>query len=123
MITVCGLGLIIQLLNFQHYTYRHLLTFICHLILAQSFSHYLKQIIMNQDKDLFNRNRPSDKGESNDPNTREESAQQPGASTYSSNDKENVNQELTRTAENDFSGDDFGADADAKFDEVNREDE
>lgn len=78
---------------------------------------------MDQDKDLFNRNRPSDKGERNDPNTREESAQQPGASTYSGTDHDNVNQELTKTAENDFSGDDFGADADPKFDEVDREDE
>ena len=78
---------------------------------------------MNQDKDLFNRNRPADKGERNDPNTREESAQQPGVSTYSSNDKEHINQELTKTASEGFREDDFGADADPKFDEIDREDE
>lgn len=69
----------------------------------------------------FNRNRPADKGRDNDPNTREESAQQPGASTYSSNGSEQANQELTKTAADDFSEDNFGEDADPKFDDVNRE--
>ena len=79
---------------------------------------------MKQDKDLFDRNRPSDEGRRNDPNVREESGQQPGVSTYSSSDTDAENESLTKTASDNFdTGTEFGKNADPRFDEVDKEDE
>ncbi len=79
---------------------------------------------MKQDKDLFDRNRPSDEGRKNDPHIREESGQQPGVSTYSSSDTDEENESLTKTASDNFdNGTEFGKNADPRFDEVDREDE
>lgn len=64
------------------------------------------------------RNLPSDEGRSKDPHRREESGQQPGASTYSSSDTDDLNQDLTETASDNFRTEPFGEDADTKFDEV-----
>ncbi len=64
------------------------------------------------------RNRPSDEGRRNDPHVREESAQQPGVNTYSSSDTDGVNQELTRTASDDFRTEPRDPRADPSFDEI-----
>ena len=72
---------------------------------------------MNDPKE-FGRNRPADKGRSNDPYSREESAQQPGVNTYSSSDTDDLNQELTETASDNFREERFGEDADPDFDHV-----
>ena len=64
------------------------------------------------------RNLPSDAGRSNDPHRREESAQQPGVSTYSSSDTDNTNQDLTETASDNFRTEPVGEDADTSFDEI-----
>lgn len=64
------------------------------------------------------RNRPSGEGERNDPNIRDESGVQPGVSTLSTSDNDDVNQQLTRTASDDFREDGEGDDkADKRFDE------
>ena len=49
------------------------------------------------------RNTPTEKGRDNDPNLRDETAIQPGVSTVSNSDYDNDNDELTRTAADDFS--------------------
>ncbi len=64
------------------------------------------------------RNRPSDEGKQNDPNIRDKSAAQPGASTLSSSGNDEVNQHLTRTASDDFREEGEGDEkADKRFDE------
>ena len=64
------------------------------------------------------RNRPSDEGKQKDPNIRDESAVQPGVSTLSSSENDDVNQHLTRTASDDFREDSDGDEkADKRFDE------
>jgi hypothetical protein len=68
------------------------------------------------------RNLPSDEGHSNDPHRREESAQQPGVNTYSSSDTDDVNQDLTETASDNFRTEPFGEDADPTFDQVGKKD-
>ncbi|MCU7550823.1 hypothetical protein OCK74_17015 [Chitinophagaceae bacterium LB-8] len=65
------------------------------------------------------RNRPADKGRNNDPYTRDDSGQRPGASTMSESEHdEELNRKLSRTASDNFREKDFGADADPDFDEV-----
>jgi len=66
----------------------------------------------------FERNRPADKRRNNDPNVREESAQQPGVNTYSSSNHDQGNQSLTETAADNFRTEPFGEDADADFDHL-----
>lgn len=64
------------------------------------------------------RNRPADKGKQNDPDIRDESAVQPGASTLSTSKNDAANQSLTRTASDSFREDEEGDDkADKRFDE------
>lgn len=65
------------------------------------------------------RNRPADEGHhQKDPNIRDESAAQPGVSTLSSSDNDDINQHLTRTASDDFREDGEGDEkADKRFDE------
>jgi hypothetical protein len=69
------------------------------------FSPLDKTTIMNDKKDDFPRNVPSDEGRRNDPHIREESAQQPGVETYSSSPNDDDNQRLTRTGAVNFDED------------------
>ena len=70
-----------------------------------------------QDKDDITRNRPTEKGEQNDPNLRDEDARQ-GASTMSTSDTDSGKENLTRTASDNFREDSDGDDkADKRFDE------
>lgn len=64
---------------------------------------------------------PTEKGEHNDPNLRDESAPQPGIGTISNSNYDDDNQELTETAKDDFREDDNDPNADKSFDEVNKE--
>ena len=63
------------------------------------------------------RNIPAEKGEDNDPHLRDRDAAQPGASTISSTDHDEDNQNLTRTASESFRENSSGKKADKKFDE------
>jgi hypothetical protein len=68
------------------------------------------------------RNVPAEKGRDNDPDLRDESAIQPGINTVSSSEYDNDNEELTRTAADDFrEEDDFDSRADRSFDETDEE--
>ena len=68
------------------------------------------------------RNKPTEKGRNSDPNLRDESAAQPGISTVSNSDYDNDNEELTKTAADDFrEKDDFDPNADHLFDEMDEE--
>lgn len=79
---------------------------------------------MEDKKDIFERNRPSDKGIHNDPYSRDESAPQPGVNTMSSSKNDDANQRLTKTASDKFDADtDFGKNADPTFDEVDKRDD
>ena len=65
------------------------------------------------------RNQPTEEGRNNDPNLRDESAAQPGINTVSNSDYDDDNEELTKTAADDFrEEDDFDPNADRSFDEV-----
>jgi len=68
------------------------------------------------------RNRPTEEGRNNDPDLRDESAAQPGINTVSSSDYDDDNEELTKTAADDFrEEDDFDPNADRSFDEIDEE--
>jgi pyocin large subunit-like protein len=68
------------------------------------------------------RNQPTEEGRNHDPNLRDESAIQPGVNTISSSDYDDDNEELTKTAEDDFrTEDDFDPNADPSFDEIDEE--
>lgn len=69
----------------------------------------------------FTRNKPADEGRNNDPHSREESGQQPGVSTYSSSETDGENQKITKTTGDGFREEAFGEDADATFDEVEKD--
>jgi hypothetical protein len=74
---------------------------------------------MNDPKEPV-RNRPVEEGRNNDPDLRDESALQPGISTVSSSDTDDANDELTKTASDDFrTAEDSGENADPGFDEIN----
>jgi len=63
-------------------------------------------------------NRPGKEGE-DDPNLRDESAAQPGINTVKNSDYDDDNQQLTKTAADEFTTtDDPEAGADPSFDEV-----
>lgn len=65
------------------------------------------------------RNQPTEEGKNNDPDLRDESAAQPGISTVSNSKYDDDNEELTKTAADDFRDkDDEDAHADPSFDEV-----
>jgi pyocin large subunit-like protein len=69
-----------------------------------------------------NRNTPTEKGRNNDPNLRDESAAQPGISTVSNSDYDEANEDLTKTAADDFrEKNDFDPNADRSFDETGKE--
>ena len=64
------------------------------------------------------RNRPAEKGRRNDPNVRDEDARRSDLNTISSNDNEDVDQNLTRTTSDNFREDAPGDEkADKRFDE------
>jgi hypothetical protein len=69
------------------------------------------------------RNRPSSKGESNDPDLRDESAAQPGVSTVSSSDTDYLNQETTQSVSDDPDTSDFDDELDDKDFEDDEEDD
>jgi hypothetical protein len=65
------------------------------------------------------RNKPTEEGRDNDPNLRDETAIQPGVSTVSNSEYDDSNEELSKTAADDFrEKDDFDPNADPSFDEV-----
>jgi hypothetical protein len=65
------------------------------------------------------RNRPTEKGDQNDPNVKDYSAIEPHVSTVSSSDTDKFNEDLTETASDGFRTD-TGKDknADKTFDEI-----
>ncbi len=78
---------------------------------------------MNTPKNEMDRNRSSDTGRGNDPNLRDDSALQPGISTVSDSESDDLNDDLSQTAGDDFTDDLEDDDADATFEEVDEEDE
>ena len=70
-----------------------------------------------EDKLKVERNRPAEDGRKNDPDLRDESAAQPGASTISSSNTDEANQHLTKTAGDSFRGTIPDKKADKKFDD------
>jgi hypothetical protein len=72
-------------------------------------------------KNEIRRNEPAVRGKDNDPDLRDDAAIQPGVSTVSSGDHDRENEELTKTAADDFrTNDDRDPDADPVFDEVDK---
>ena len=68
------------------------------------------------------RNRPSEKRTNNDPNVRDEDGTQPDVNTYSSNKKSAAsNENLTKTASDNFREEDWANNADTRFDEVDED--
>ena len=78
---------------------------------------------MDKRSDDIKRNIPADEGRQNDPQIRDESAQQPGVSTISSSDFDDENERITKTASDNFRTENWGADADPKFDEIADDDD
>jgi hypothetical protein len=70
------------------------------------------------------RNVPADEGRRNDPHVRDESAAQPGVNTMSSAPNDEANEELTKTASENFDteGRSNTGKPDPKFDEIDNED-
>jgi hypothetical protein len=62
------------------------------------------------------RNKTADQGKNNDPGLRDQSQQQPGVQTRSSNDSDESDQRLTKTASDNFREDDWAEGADADLD-------
>jgi hypothetical protein len=84
----------------------------------------IKTLFMNTPNNEMDRNRSSDTGRGNDPNLRDDSALQPGISTVSDSQSDDLNDDLTQTAAgDDFTDDLEDDDADATFEEVDEEDE
>jgi hypothetical protein len=80
------------------------------------FSTSLKPIMNTIDP---RRNEPTEQGRDNDPSRRDDSAFQPGISTVSNSDYDEANEELTKTASEDFREDESsGPSPDRSFDEV-----
>jgi hypothetical protein len=72
----------------------------------------------NKEKDPV-RNRPAEERTNNDPNVRDQDARQPDVNTISGNkDYEEANEDLTKTASDNFREDNWANDADTRFDEV-----
>ena len=77
---------------------------------------------MEKNQNNPDRNRPVDKGRNNDPYTRDDSAQQPGVNTMSdSGTDEEFNEQLSRTASDNFRENNFGKNADPAFDEIGKD--
>ena len=76
---------------------------------------------MNDKDKEMERNRPSEEGRNNDTYIRDDSALQPGTNTISSSDTDVANNELTRTASDDFRTENFEeGGADRTFDEASQ---
>jgi hypothetical protein len=67
------------------------------------------------------RNRPSEEGKDNDPNVKDDSAIQPHVNTISSSNSDNSNEQLTKTANDDFRTEKKNDKADTVFDEIGDE--
>jgi hypothetical protein len=79
---------------------------------------FFKTLFMDTKDNDIERNRPSEKGRSNDDNLRDHTATQPGVSTISSSSTDDTNNHLTRTTSDGFTEDlQDEADADPTFDE------
>jgi hypothetical protein len=78
---------------------------------------------MEKRSNEIKRNIPSEEGTRNDPFIRDESAQQPGASTISSSDFDDENERTTKTASDSFCTEDWGTGADPAFDEIADDDD
>jgi hypothetical protein len=84
--------------------------------MAQHFCHHKKTHCMNTDP---RRNKPGEEGKNDDPNLRDESALQPGINTVKNSDYDDDNEQLTKTAADDFrESDENEPGADRSFDEV-----
>ncbi|HEX6333195.1 MAG TPA: hypothetical protein VFZ78_03150 [Flavisolibacter sp.] len=70
---------------------------------------------MEENKNI--RNQPAEKGPGNDPNLRDQTASQPGAQTISSSETDESNEQLTRTASENFRETTKDEHADAVFDD------
>jgi hypothetical protein len=86
--------------------------------MAQHFRHLLQKEIMNNRNKDIERNRPADKGRGNDPHIRDNSALQPGASTISKSDTDDVNQHLTKTTSDSYRTEPRDPKADPAFDDI-----
>ena len=83
------------------------------------FFQFYKKIFMKKD---LQRNEPAEKGENNDSNLRDESASQPGISTVSMSTYDKDNEELSKTAVDDFREEtNLDQNSDPSFDEVDEE--
>ena len=72
---------------------------------------------MDQHQKDINRNRPADAASDTDPKLRDHSGQQPGTSTMSKTDHDELNHDLTRTSKDNYRQESFGEDADPAFDD------
>jgi hypothetical protein len=81
-------------------------------------AYILQQLSMENKKTDIKRNTPSEQGTNDDPNLRDYSGLQPGVSTISSSDTDEVNENVTRMASDNFREEEFGKDADKAFDEI-----
>ena len=79
---------------------------------------------MTTQNNEMDRNRPSEMGRNEDTNLRDDSALQPGISTVSDSETDDLNDDLTQTAGDDFEEDvEDEDDADLAFDDASEEDE
>jgi hypothetical protein len=81
----------------------------------------LQLFSMDKKKPGIERNTPAEKGKNDDPNLRDHSGIQPGASTVSRSDSDYINENKSETASENFREDEFGKDADRSFDEIEKE--
>jgi hypothetical protein len=77
-----------------------------------------------QSKNNPERNRPADVGTRNDPDLKDQSAAQPGVNTMSSSEYDDDNQNLTKTAAENFTpNSDIDEKADPDLDDINGDDD
>ena len=81
---------------------------------------FFSMVNMEKNKSDIVRNTPAEKGRDNDPNLRDRSGIQPGVSTISNSNSDELNEEISKTASDNFNEDDFGKDADTAFDEIGK---
>ena len=86
-------------------------------MLWHRFFAFLIKRYMKQKTDPV-RNRPAEDGRRNDPDLRDESAQQPGVSTMSSSNTDSANQQLTETAADSFREKNKDKNADPDLDDI-----
>jgi hypothetical protein len=81
----------------------------------------LQLFSMDKKKTGIQRNTPAEQGKNDDPNLRDHSGIQPGASTISNSDTDELNSKISETASDNFREEEFGKDADRSFDENEKE--